>query len=48
MKKAVSIFAVLVLSIGLFSCEAESTSETDALYDIQATDGDIIKSDGRD
>ncbi len=37
MKKAVSIFAVLVMSAGLFtSCESESNvDENDALYDVQ-------------
>lgn len=34
MKKALSIFAVMVFSIGLFSCEADTNiEETDALFE---------------
>ena len=34
MKKVVSILAVAVMSVGLFSCEVEtSLEETDALFD---------------
>ena len=37
MKKVASILAVVVMSIGMFSCEAESTADTDTLYtDVQA------------
>ena len=33
MKKATSILAVMVMALGMFSCEPESTAqETDALY----------------
>ena len=33
MKKAASILAVMALTLGMFSCEPESTAqETDALY----------------
>jgi len=43
MKRVTSILAVVVLTIGLFSCEAEtSTAEEDQLYqntEIQANDG---------
>lgn len=39
MKKVASILAVVVFSVGLLSCEAESTAESDTLYDISATDG---------
>lgn len=37
MKKAASIFAVLLMSVGLFaSCESEtSVEDSDALYDVQ-------------
>ncbi|MDT7830670.1 hypothetical protein RQM65_18520 [Pricia sp. S334] len=42
MKKVASIFAVMVMSVGLFaSCESETkVDENDALYDVQidATD----------
>ena len=51
MKKAVSIFAVLVLTIGMFSCEAETNlEETDALYELNvdaAVDGDDIETERR-
>ncbi|QLG43819.1 hypothetical protein [Costertonia aggregata] len=46
MKKAVSILALALLSIGLFSCEAENNvDETQALYelDTNATDGEITE-----
>lgn len=37
MKKAVSIFAVVMMCIGMFSCETESTADTDTLYtDVEA------------
>lgn len=40
MKKVLSIFAVALFTIGLFSCEAEtSLDETNNLYDINACDG---------
>ena len=47
MKKVAGILAVLVFSIGLFSCEADSTAETDALYDVEASDGSSNPTDGR-
>ncbi|MEX0359655.1 MAG: hypothetical protein AB3N10_01580 [Allomuricauda sp.] len=43
MRKVVSIFAVVVLTMGLFSCEADSVSETEnlmeSLEDQNATGG---------
>ncbi len=53
MKKVISILAVIVLSIGLFSCEAENNiEETEALYDtienVDSTDGTETETDGRD
>ncbi len=33
MRKVVSIFAVVVLTMGLFSCEADSVSETENLME---------------
>ncbi|WP_420399946.1 hypothetical protein [Flagellimonas sp.] len=33
MRKVVSIFAVVVLTMGLFSCEADNVSETEALME---------------
>ncbi|MEX0291213.1 MAG: hypothetical protein AB3N14_19075 [Flavobacteriaceae bacterium] len=50
MKKVLSVLAVAVLSIGLFSCEPEtSVAETDALYDtidIDASDDDEVTQGG--
>ena len=47
MKKVISILAMIVLSIGLFSCEAENNiEETEALYeniDFSATDDDTVE-----
>lgn len=48
MKKVVSILAIALFCIGLVSCEAESTADQDALYELNASDGDDTKSDGRD
>ncbi len=53
MKKAASIFAVLVMSLGLFtSCESDtSVADNDALYNVQvqaSNDGDDIRTDRRD
>jgi len=53
MKKLMSIFAVVVMSIGLFSCEAENTvEETDALYenleDTTASDNEQVDNDARE
>ena len=39
MKKVLSIFAIAVFSMGLFSCEADNSAEDQALYE-QATGGD--------
>ncbi|MBU3027055.1 hypothetical protein Q4603_05325 [Zobellia galactanivorans] len=52
MKKVASIFALLVMSVGLFtSCESETkVDESDALYDLHidaSTDGDDVETDGR-
>ena len=33
MRKVVSIFAVVVMTMGLFSCEADSVSETENLME---------------
>ena len=52
MKKVVSIFAVLVMSVGLFSCENDnSLAEDQALYEnleVQANDEVKSDTDGRD
>lgn len=52
MKKAASIFAVLVMSFGLFtSCESEtSVNDNDALYNVEvqaSTDGDLVRTTSR-
>ncbi|MGB5821591.1 MAG: hypothetical protein WBG90_19070 [Saonia sp.] len=47
MRKTLSILAVVLFSMGLFSCEGESTAEDQALYETQATDGDEIKTEDR-
>jgi hypothetical protein len=39
MKKVLSIFAIVVFSMGLFSCEADNSAEDQALYE-QGTGGD--------
>ncbi len=39
MKKVISILSVFVLCVGMYSCEADSTSEDQALYE-KAADGD--------
>ena len=52
MKKVFGILAIAALSTGLFSCEKDTNmEETQALYetlDINATDGCVVKTDGRD
>lgn len=45
MKRVMSILAVVIFSIGLFSCEANTD---DALYDTEAGDGTMNKTDGRE
>ncbi len=48
MKKAVSIFAVVLMSVGLFSsCESKtSVDDTDALYDVQVQATDRAYNEG--
>ena len=52
MKKVAGIFAVLVMSIGMFSCQPETNvKETQALYDtleVDAGDGTVAPSDDRE
>ena len=47
MKKFTSILAVVLFSMGLLSCEAESTAEDQILYEI-GTDGDDNPTTSRD
>ena len=46
MKKVFSILAIAVFSLGLFSCEADSTADQEELY-IDATDGADVNSNKR-
>lgn len=48
MKKVVQILALVVFTIGLFSCEAESTADTAELYEMNACDGCADSGDQRD
>ena len=48
MKKVVQIFALVVFTIGLFSCEAESTADTAELYELNACDGCADQTDERE
>ncbi len=53
MKKVLSVFAVVVMSVGMFSCEADSSvEETQALYEnlneIDASDDDQVSNDDRE
>ncbi|WP_297702608.1 hypothetical protein [uncultured Eudoraea sp.] len=45
MKKVLSIFAIVVFSIGLFSCEADNSAEDQAIYEV-GTGGDDIPDGG--
>ena len=45
MKKVLSIFAIVVFSMGLFSCEADNSAEDPALYE-QGTGGDDTPNGG--
>ncbi len=47
MKKFASILAVVLFSMGLLSCEAESTAEDQILYEV-GTDEDDNPTTGRD
>ena len=53
MKKVLSILAVALLTVGFYSCEAETdVQDTEAMFeqltiDQNATDGEISEPDGR-
>ncbi|WP_430907790.1 hypothetical protein [Maribacter sp. 2-571] len=48
MKKVILIAAVLLTSVGLYSCEQDSADETQALYEnLQAGDDDPTDGDDR-
>ncbi|MEE9363378.1 MAG: hypothetical protein V3U92_12340 [Cellulophaga sp.] len=43
MKKVLSVLAIVVMSLGLFSCDADNNAEeTQALYENLATDGNDV------
>ena len=48
MKKVLSIFAVAVFTLGLFSCESDNLAETQTLYEVDACDGCSDPPTGRD
>lgn len=50
MRKIASILVVVLFSIGLVSCEAESTAEDQILYEVGTDDDDIpiAERDGTD
>ncbi len=51
MKKTLSILAIMVFTVGLFSCEADTNiEETEALFDVEqnATDGGEVADEGRE
>ena len=48
MKKAVSIMAIVLMGMGMVSCDEDTTGEdTRALYDVQATDDTILETPER-
>lgn len=38
MKKVAAVFAVVLMSLGMFSCTADNSAQDDSLYDVQACD----------
>lgn len=50
MKKVAAIFAVVVLTFGFISCDAEATTQDEKAYDVQACDDCEVKhsTTGRD
>jgi hypothetical protein len=46
MKKVLSIVAIVVFSMGLYSCDADNSAEDQTLYE-QGTDGDDIPTQNR-
>ena len=48
MRKVMSILAVIVFSMGMYSCDADSSVEDDALYDTIACDTCSNPTDERD
>ncbi len=45
MKKILCILAIAVVSLGAFSCEAD-TSENEVLFETQGTDGGVKDGEG--
>lgn len=48
MKKVAAIFAVVVLTFGFISCDAEATTQDDTVYDVQACTDCEVKTNGKD
>lgn len=46
MKKVITPFVIIALTLGFISCEAESLSDTSTLYE-HGTDGDVVIIDKR-
>jgi hypothetical protein len=47
MKKVAAVFAIVVLSLGMLSCDADATAQDDNLFDAQACDTCEVKHTGR-
>lgn len=47
MKKVMSILAILVMTVGFYSCETENTAEEEQLF-VNATDDDKTESPDRE
>jgi hypothetical protein len=47
MKKIVSIFAIVVFSMGIISCEADNSAEDQALYELGTGGDDVPPDTGR-
>lgn len=48
MKKAISIMAIVLMGMGMVSCSEESAEETQALYEVDATDNTEMETPERD
>ncbi len=48
MKKVAAVFALVVLSLGMLSCDADANAQDDNLFEVQACDDCEVKHTGRD
>ncbi len=48
MRRALSILAVVAMTVGLFSCQPESSAEEDALYETLASDDNNSDTEDRE